>query len=200
MDKFVLKYESDNEWLSHHGILGQKWGVRRFQNQDGSLTAAGKKRYDKIERETKHVSEVADRSLARAKERESERMDYLSKKLDRRIAKTGKTSQELLESGDKKTRQIYKEARRSGVYDAYAEIGHQVVKESLSRREELRKKAVTDPSIKKTPEYKEAERAVMTMFNASGGGIYAIDWHQGTDMGLILIGEEALKNRQKQRQ
>lgn len=31
--------------LSHHGILGQKWGVRRYQNEDGSLTDAGKKRY-----------------------------------------------------------------------------------------------------------------------------------------------------------
>lgn len=30
--------------LRHHGIPGQKWGVRRFQNKDGSLTAAGKKR------------------------------------------------------------------------------------------------------------------------------------------------------------
>ena len=33
-----------NGELYHHGILGQKWGVRRFQNKDGSLTAAGKKR------------------------------------------------------------------------------------------------------------------------------------------------------------
>ena len=31
--------------LYHHGIKGQKWGVRRYQNSDGSLTNAGKKRY-----------------------------------------------------------------------------------------------------------------------------------------------------------
>ena len=34
-----------SESLSHHGILGQKWGVRRYQNKDGSLTSAGKTRY-----------------------------------------------------------------------------------------------------------------------------------------------------------
>lgn len=32
--------------LYHHGILGQKWGIRRFQNKDGSLTAAGRARYE----------------------------------------------------------------------------------------------------------------------------------------------------------
>jgi hypothetical protein len=32
-------------YLAHHGIKGQKWGVRRFENEDGTLTAAGKKRY-----------------------------------------------------------------------------------------------------------------------------------------------------------
>ena len=34
--------------LYHYGIKGQKWGVRRFQNKDGSLTAAGRKRHNKI--------------------------------------------------------------------------------------------------------------------------------------------------------
>ena len=35
----------ESPFLEHHGIKGQKWGVRRFQNPDGTLTAAGKRRY-----------------------------------------------------------------------------------------------------------------------------------------------------------
>ena len=34
-----------HSFLAHHGILGMKWGVRRYQNKDGSLTAAGRVRY-----------------------------------------------------------------------------------------------------------------------------------------------------------
>ena len=37
--------------LYHHGIKGQHWGVRRYQNQDGTLTAAGKKHYKSIQKE-----------------------------------------------------------------------------------------------------------------------------------------------------
>lgn len=36
-----------NDELYHHGVKGQKWGKRRYQNQDGSLTPAGKERYSK---------------------------------------------------------------------------------------------------------------------------------------------------------
>ena len=32
--------------LTHHGIKGMKWGIRRYQNKDGTLTAAGKERYN----------------------------------------------------------------------------------------------------------------------------------------------------------
>ena len=43
--------------LYHYGIPGQKWGVRRFQNPDGTLTEKGKKRYEKLnKRINKHNS------------------------------------------------------------------------------------------------------------------------------------------------
>lgn len=38
-----MLYETN--YLEHHGIKGQKWGTRRFQNEDGTLTAEGKDRY-----------------------------------------------------------------------------------------------------------------------------------------------------------
>ena len=53
------------EYIAHHGIKGQKWGVRRFQNEDGSLTPEGRKHYGvegKKRYFTENVKETAKRS------------------------------------------------------------------------------------------------------------------------------------------
>ena len=42
--KYVI-YRSDEDYLQHHGVKGQKWGIRRYQNEDGSLTAEGRDKY-----------------------------------------------------------------------------------------------------------------------------------------------------------
>jgi hypothetical protein len=57
-----------NGQLYHHGIKGQRWGVRRFQNKDGSLTSAGMKRYavesDKVIKNNPDGSKTIPRGFA----------------------------------------------------------------------------------------------------------------------------------------
>ena len=55
--------------LQHWGIKGMKWGVRRYQNADGSLTAAGKKRY-------RDESESIERELSGATKKSASVEDY----------------------------------------------------------------------------------------------------------------------------
>ena len=61
---YSFVYDDDNEesdylegHLQHHGILGMKWGVRRYQNADGSLTAAGRVHYNRNDHNYKRVRE-----------------------------------------------------------------------------------------------------------------------------------------------
>lgn len=57
---FNAGYFYRDDELAHHGIKGQKWGVRRFENADGTLTAAGRARYgDKADKVEKAMTKAA---------------------------------------------------------------------------------------------------------------------------------------------
>lgn len=55
---------NSSDYLEHHGILGMKWGIRRYQNPDGSLTSAGKKRYSDDYNEYKQLKKKKVSSLS----------------------------------------------------------------------------------------------------------------------------------------
>ena len=58
--------------LYHHGIKGQRWGVRRFQNKDGSLTSKGKSRYRKGAEIFREHSKLSDEKEAKLKKSSKE--------------------------------------------------------------------------------------------------------------------------------
>lgn len=77
-------------YLAHHGIKGQRWGVRRYQNPDGTLTEAGKKRYgDAVESTPRHKP-----SEARKKAREEEKARKFEEKRQQ-VLKTGNATEVL---------------------------------------------------------------------------------------------------------
>ncbi len=81
-------------YLAHHGIKGQKWGVRRYQNDDGTYTEAGKSRYlKKAERMVeKYESQRAKSRITTAKLNrrlsEHKSSDFLYRKAQRESKKS----------------------------------------------------------------------------------------------------------------
>ena len=55
-----MAYQND-DYIAHYGIRGQKWGFRRFQNEDRTLTEAGKERYNKAKDSDEKASKKEDK-------------------------------------------------------------------------------------------------------------------------------------------
>ena len=100
-----MVYAKSNE-LCHHGIKGQKWGVRRYQNPDGSLTSAGKRRRIKeIHKEYKQLTNtIQDHIYSDSKKVES-------------YYKTG------YETSDDVRLKIHKDAAKEAMYKIQNEYG-----------------------------------------------------------------------------
>lgn len=77
---YITNIRNQNDFLMHHGILGQKWGVRRYQNEDGSYTQAGLERY----RKTRDYYDSAKRDYRKAKRDYKEGRIGESKLLERK--------------------------------------------------------------------------------------------------------------------
>lgn len=108
--------------LYHHGIKGQKWGIRKYQNADGSLTAAGKARYNlkEAKRDYKKTLKRArngfgikgiEKSTKARKELEGKRLKYID----------AKAKKAALKSEKKEFNTYVKEFRKTGLKGSAAD-------------------------------------------------------------------------------
>lgn len=84
----------DENYLAHHGVIGQKWGVRRYQNPDGSLTAEGKRHRGYSEKtvgsELKKAGEQAKKAAGQAYKNHQKKKAEKAKELEKAKAKARK--------------------------------------------------------------------------------------------------------------
>lgn len=103
------------DYISHHGILGQKWGIRRFQNPDGTRTPAGKARYNEGgEKPSNPIKAVGDAIKKSKTDKQRKAALEKAREAKRKKAEGAKAAEQheadkkkALESGDYKQIQKY---------------------------------------------------------------------------------------------
>lgn len=119
----------ENNTLQHHGTKGQKWGIRRYQNKDGSLTPAGKKRYGivgsiKEYRSNKKKQKQRAEALEKAREAKKTKAEEAAEK--KRVLESG-TAAEVMKYKGKLT--------NKELSDAYSRLNYERLISDISAKD-----------------------------------------------------------------
>ena len=194
-------YEMMGDYISHHGILGMKWGIRRFQNPDGTRTPAGKARYNEGDSKSSNPVQKVGDAIQKGKT-DKQRKAALEKA---RQAKAQKAEHEAdkkkaLESGDYKQIQKYSN-----------ELTTQELKSALDRADTLARLNQTvarNTPVEKTvwDKIDDAANKVQTITNAADKGknawnAFAKAWNTFADADSMLpeIGTNFAEEQDKKR-
>lgn len=100
--------------IYHHGIKGQRWGVRRYQNKDGSLTPAGQKRLEK--KDAKWAHKNYEKITSKARKDISKELDRYANQLlsnPSSVTSKGKLSASTINAYNRKMAELMNESAKN---------------------------------------------------------------------------------------
>lgn len=144
---------SGDDYLAHHGILGMKWGVRRYQNKDGTLTTEGRRRSQvygknplsapvKKSSKKKKISDMTDDELIRDNRRHALEAQYKKNHPEKKSKL--QSSKEAIDSGRQLTNQM--------------KNLNQVVKNAQKRKSTINLSEMTDDDLRRLINRKNLEQ------------------------------------------
>lgn len=162
-------------YMAHHGVQGQKWGVRRYQNGDGSLTAAGRAHYGVGDARSSSSGE--NHGTARVKIKQgtvtasSKQASSKESAKDSKPAKKTMTKEELINSGDAKLLDKHK--------------GELTTAELRQAMERIKAQKEFEELVKKKPSTFKAggQKFVNQVLSETGSGIA-----KGVGKGMLVFG------------
>lgn len=173
---------TEYDYLAHHGVKGQKWGRRRYQNEDGSYKSGAQGRYDdsdgskptgtrsELRRATmtggligrirykKSHGDIRDDRIERKQER-------IANKYNKKIAKSERSDQKIMNARERHRVRLKQKGRDVADFDEgtrYVKAGNKAYSKTISDYSAARQRAAADKSYKKSAEYKAARKAYRT--------------------------------------
>lgn len=193
----LTKALEEQDYLMHHGILGQKWGVRRYQNPDGSLTYEGRKRYLKEGSEEKSQLDKAAANYASSKYRLDEAVRNYMDKQQRQRFKELRADKRLAKVSDRHLRDYYmddlydEDKARERVLNTNKKLASEVEKTRSEFDDAMRKmynsvKDTTLDKIKINKKEKDAYKRFVDLYENelvidSYKELYGNDWKKEYD-------------------